>query len=172
MALLVTAGVVLWTTTRPERAEPIRMDHSQDAAGNGETKARTPSRQEGRPTKAEAKNIFHKLQGLVKRATQERDLSVLSNVLSLSGTSFEPASESIRKLLRDGVLDETKFRSIDVRVLEAGRRRIRIKEERRLFPCFVTEDGVDVTQGPPAVRQVTVWSIQRVEEDWLIESAE
>ncbi|MDQ3784607.1 MAG: hypothetical protein M3360_07005, partial [Actinomycetota bacterium] len=168
----VFAGVVLWMTTRPERAEPIQMERSQGAAENGATRESPESRPKVRPTKAEAKNILRGLQELVLEATRKRDLPTLSRALAPEGTSFEPASKSIRRLLRDNVLDKTRFRSTDVRVLKVGTERIRVEEERRLLPCFVTEQGVDVTQGPPAVRQVTIWSLHRFGQEWLIESAE
>ncbi len=171
LALLVGAGLVLWMTTRPERAEPIRMAPSQGAGGNGVTDEQPEGRAKERPTKAEAKNLYRELQELVQNATRKRDLSILSVAVSPRGTSFKPASESIRKLLRDDVLDRTTFRSIDVTVLKVGKKQIRVKEERHLSPCFVTEGGVDVTQGPPAVRQVTVWSLHRFGREWLIEGA-
>jgi hypothetical protein len=172
LALLVLAGVVLLMTTRPERAEPIQMERPQGAGDNGVTQEGPESRPEERLTKAEAKKIFEDLQGLVYKATRKRNLSILTKAIAPVGASFKPASESIRKLLRDDVLDKTKFRSIDVRVLEVRKGRIRVKEERRLHPCFVTEGGVDVTRGPPAVKQVTLWALHRFGQNWLIESAE
>ena len=172
MALLVLAGVILLLTTRPERAEPIRMERSQAAGETGAPQENPESRTKQHPTKAEAKKIFQDLQGLVYKATRKRSLSILTKALAPGGTSFKPASESIRKLLRDDVLDKTKFRSIDVRVLKVRKGQIRVKEERRLLPCFVTEGGVDVTRGPPAVKQVTLWALHRFGQNWLIESAE
>lgn len=171
LALLVLAGLVLWVTTRPDRAEPIRMERPEATGETRSSQTQAESRPNERPTKAEAKKIFRELQGLVRKATKKRDVSILSEALAPRGTSFKPASEAIRRLLKDNVMDETTFRSIRLQVLKTRAKGIEVKEKRRLTPCFVTEQGVDVTQGPPAVKQVTLWLLHRFGQEWLIESA-
>lgn len=171
MALLVTAGVVLWTTTRPERAEPIRMDHSQDAAGNGETKARTPSRQEGRPTKAEAKSIFERLDQARIRAYRHRSLTALHDIWTENSPVRPVVEREIRRMRHDTVLMRTNFDTKRLTVTALKSSKIRLTQVVRVDPKFVSESGEDVTVGKLIDKDTVKWVLLEQRGKWLIHNA-
>jgi hypothetical protein len=119
-------------------------------------------------TDAEAIQRFKKLNTTAVEAIQERDASALSEVFIGSGPAMERAADAIRRLQRNDVLDRSKVEIIDVTVVESSREAIGLRVADRLFPCFVTESGEDVSTGPEAIEGVSIWTLRLEESLWKI----
>lgn len=168
LALLVGAGLVLWMTTRPERAEPIRMAPSQGAGGNGVTDEQPEGRAKERPTKAEAKKIFRDLRSRAYETIEARDLGLLREVYTSDGPLLPRVRREVRSLIRDDVIAQSRARLLRLRVLVHNLNKIAIRSKSRFFPCFIDAAGRNVTIDRSIFEEVATWTLQRQHRDWRI----
>jgi hypothetical protein len=105
------------------------------------------------------------------QAIQHRDLSLLPLIYAPDGPAKKRATRDIRQLLTDRVLDRAVADSKDLEVVSNGPNEIRVRETLLLHPCFKTESGKDITQGPEAIEQVGLWILRRDGDKWLIHDA-
>lgn len=171
LALLVSAGVVLWMTTRPERTEPIRMERSQGARDNGVTEDRPKSRPERRPTKAEAKDIFRALDKAALRAYRRRDVKLIPRIWTTNSPVRPTAEREIDRLLQDSVLVRTRFNTKRLSVRSAASSRIDIVQVVVIDPKFVTEAGEEITASDARDRDTVKWQLRKQDGQWLIHKA-
>jgi hypothetical protein len=123
-------------------------------------------------TDAEAIERFTQLTGLALESVRERDPSLLNQVFTSTGPVKDRASREIRSLLRDNVIDQTTVQILARSVVTNDESVITVRERSRLLPCFVTEDGRDVTRSHKVVERVVVWTLQPEGSVWRIHDSE
>ena len=119
-------------------------------------------------TDEEAIARFEELTEIANRAGRERDASLLGLAFVDGSPMARRASRSISELLRTGVFDRTRIDRVEMEMVEKSAAELLVREVRRLYPCFESESGRDVSRGPAAVEQEGIWTIRLVEGDWLI----
>jgi hypothetical protein len=119
-------------------------------------------------TDAEAIERFKELNSTAVEAIQKRDASLLRETFIGSSPAMERASDAIRRLQRNDVLDRSKVEIIAVTVVKNSGEAIGLRVADRLFPCFLTESGEDVSTGPNAIEGVSVWTLRLEESLWKI----
>lgn len=168
MALLVLAGVVLLLTTRPERAEPIRMERSQTTGETGVTQERPEGRTKQRPTKAEAKEKFRHLRSRAYEAIETRDLNLVRHVYTTDGPLLPRVRRQVRALIRDDVVAQSRARLLDLKVVVNTTEAIEIRSKTRFFPCFTDAAGRDVTVDRSIFEEVARWTLKKQHRVWRI----
>ena len=171
MALLVLAGVILLLTTRPERAEPIRMERSQAAGETGAPQENPESRPEGHLTKAKAKDIFRELNEAVLKAYRKRDASLIPEIWTTNSPVRSTARREIHQLLQDSVLVRTRFTTKQLSVESITSSRIQLVQVVVIDPRFVTESGKEVTSSDVRDRDTVKWKLRKEDGRWLIHRA-
>ncbi|MDQ3753010.1 MAG: hypothetical protein M3333_09020, partial [Actinomycetota bacterium] len=141
LALLVLAGVVLWVTTRPDRAEPIRMERPEATGETRSTQTQAESRPNERPTKAEARKIFRELRSRAYKAIETQDLNTLHRIYTANGPHFSRVTRQVRSLIEDNVIAQSRAHLLRLRVLVRTRNSIEIRSKSRFFPCFTDATG-------------------------------
>lgn len=169
LAVLVSAGVVLWVTTRPERSEPIRIENSQ-AEENGATSKPEPARAD-RPTKAEARNIFKELDQARIRAYRRRTLEAIPTIWTQGSPVRAIVKREIHRLRRDTVLMRTDFQTKKLTITDLGPARIRLTQIVVIDPRFVSETGEEVTVGQSRDQDTVRWLLLKKNGRWLIHNA-
>lgn len=167
LAVLVTAGVILWVTTRPERSKPIRVESAQPRSDNAATKEPEPT-EATRPTKAEAKAIFEKLDQARIRAYRRRNLQHISRFLTSNSPIEKTVRSEISRLREDAVLDRTVFETKKLRVKSATARQIELLQVVVIEPKFISESGNDLTIGNTGDRDTIEWLLRKEDRGWLI----
>jgi hypothetical protein len=115
---------------------------------------------------------FKQLKELGLRATQQADPSLVSSVFAAGSPLEERSIRIIQELRRDQVKDMIRYESLNVEVTSNESNLIRIRETRKLYPCFVTPTGRDVTKSPKVVRQVIMWEMTLVGSEWRLARAD
>jgi len=133
----------------------ILISAIQGVTSSGPTPTRTPeARQAPTPnqtsplTDEEAIETFAKLRRTGLQAVEARDFSLLPLVYHPDSPMSDRAQEAIRNLQEDQIYDETRFKTLSLDVLESGREEIQLLERARVLPCFRSESGKDVSEGP------------------------
>lgn len=122
-------------------------------------------------TQEEAIGRFKELRRLAFQAVELRDASLLSRAL-VPGTAIERrTSREIAELIRDRVVDLTRYEVVKTDVVRNEADEIRVLETARLYPCFQTESGRDVTDSPRTVGGTTLWILKQHDSSWLISEA-
>ena len=116
----------------------------------------------------DAERIFEALRGKALRVGLERDPSVIQESMVEGGPLAKRSERLIERLRRSKVVDETSFRLLDMQLLEVGPTEMTFRTRHDVRPCFLTERGKDVTDAPSVVRQSVDWTLQKVDELWLI----
>ena len=168
MALLVLAGVILLLTTRPERAEPIRMERSQAAGETGAPQENPESRPEGHLTKAKAKEKFRDLRSEAYKAIETRDPNLVRHVYTTDGPLLPRVLRQVRALIRDDVVAQSRARLLHLKVLIHTPEGIEIRSKTRFFPCFTDATGRDVTVDRSIFEEVAKWTLQKQRRAWRI----
>ncbi len=168
LALLVFAGVVLWITTRPERAEPIQMKRSQGAGESGATQERPESRPKERLTKAEAKGKFRDLRSEAYEAIETRDLNLLRDVYTTDGPLLPRVRRQVRALIRDDVFARSRARLLQLQVIVHTPEAVEIRSKTRFFPCFTDATGRNVTVDRSIFEEVARWKLEKQRQAWRI----
>jgi hypothetical protein len=152
LALLVAIGGLFLLTRPTEDSEPGPAPRSDNFA----------------LTDAEAIERFRGLNMTALDAIQERDASLLSQAFIGSSPAMQRADEAIQRLERNDVLDRSKVEIVNVTVVRNSGQSIALRVADRLFPCFVTESGQDVSTGPEAIAGVSVWTLRLDDSLWKI----
>ena len=119
-------------------------------------------------TDAEAVARFRSLNGRALRALRTRDPTLLPRVFYPGSPILKRAQEEVHGLLRNRVSDRSRLQILEVQVVENAQDEVRIVEVSRLFPCFRTESGRDVTRGPAAIWRRVEWTLRRAGSEWLL----
>ncbi len=151
LAAVVPLGLL---ATRSDEAppEPGRVERSPDFS----------------LTDAEAIERFNELHDLFRSASKTRDMSVVKLMLVSGSRLSQTAHVQIRQLIRDGVLDRSRFLDQEVRVVTNTPTRIEIEQEVTVRPRFVSDrTGRDVTLGAP-LRQTVHWVLVPEAGAWKV----
>jgi hypothetical protein len=122
-------------------------------------------------TDEEAIETFAKLRRTGLQAAEARDFSLLPLVYHPDSPMSDRAQEAIRNLQEDQIYDETRFKTVSLDVLESGREEIQLLERARVLPCFRSESGKDVSEGPNIFEWEVLWSLRFDQSRWLIEDS-
>jgi hypothetical protein len=157
IALLGLLGAALlgWYLTRPDApAVPGTADGPAQAATL---------------TEAEAIKEFERLFTLNIRAYRERDESLVRLYAAPDAPKLLEAHEEIRQLLRDGVLDRTRFKHLSIDVTALSSNEVVLTHIFEEAPRFVDEaTGRDVTASSKPRRITMRWVMRRYPTGWLL----
>lgn len=119
-------------------------------------------------TDAEAIDRFNQLNDLALRAFSEADPSLVGLFAAPNSPIDVRSRQAIRKLKREGVRDMSNHDSLRLRVSSNELSRIKLLETSNFFPCFIDEQGGDVTEGPRAVKRAVQWTLVEYTGEWLL----
>ncbi len=122
-------------------------------------------------TNAEAIAEFKVLRDLGLRATQGRDQSLIDEAFTPGGPLAKRSLRIINELQTDKVIDQIQYRSSSIEVISNEAEIVRLTETRKLFPCFINEQGRDVTEDPSVVDQTVVWTMKLIGTEWRLYDA-
>ena len=154
--LLLAAALTGWMLSRPNSPTPPPTTNNEPTEPNYTL------------TNEEAIARFEELGALAVEAGRTRDTSLLAEVFDPTGPTYARAKKTIAELSRDNVIDKSRFKSSSVAVVTNTAQAIELREERIIYPCFVTESGENVTRNETPVRQVVIWTLVEVDSEWLI----
>ncbi len=115
---------------------------------------------------------FQYLRDLGLRATQQEDQSLVASAFVPGSPLANRSIRIIQELDRDDVIDKIRYETLGVEVASNEPTIVRIREVRKLFPCFVTPKGRDVTQHPNVVHQEVMWGMRLIGSQWRLETAD
>lgn len=161
-AAMATALVLIGTTT-------IRLIQSASTEDLDQSSGGTSS---SLPSDDDAVARFRELHTIALRSATDRDHSLLGLAFTATSPARERASNSIRMLTRNKVLDRSSVEFIRIEVVDKSSTEMKILAISHAFPCFKTERGRDVTKGPPAIEQETIWTLRYEGAQWLIHDAQ
>ncbi|HEX2296606.1 MAG TPA: hypothetical protein VHN37_15040 [Actinomycetota bacterium] len=123
-------------------------------------------------TDAEAIARFSELHDLFRTASMSRDVSLLGVMLTGNSPLHAPARRQIQQLIRDRVIDRSKFEDVHVAVTANTPTRLEIEQVVMVHPVFRTEDtGRLVSAGPP-LRQRVAWVLALEDSVWKVHDSE
>ncbi|MGH2788321.1 MAG: hypothetical protein ACRDJV_10480 [Actinomycetota bacterium] len=148
---------LFWLTTRDEpRAEPDPSTGGEPGDGI-------------RLTDEEAIARIENLTAMTIDAIRNRDSSLISRAFVTGSSLARDIKLSIRRLKQDGVVEQSRVRTLSWEVVSNTASEIRVRQTRITRFCFMSEGGKDVSQGPAAVREVGVWIMNWQSDEWLID---
>lgn len=146
---------------------PLRMFATREEAAPSEPPGAVRS-PDYSLTDAEAIAEFERLHRSIRSASIHRDVSLLDEVLASGSPLYETARAQIRQLIRDRVLDRSRFRTEHVQLVENEPTRVKIEQFVRIQPRFVSEQtGRQVSAGRPLMQEV-YWVLVLQEVEWLV----
>jgi hypothetical protein len=153
--ILVAIGVVFWLT----RSDPI-----PDAAI-----ATFPSESpDFSLTNVEAIARFKELHSLFRQGSRERDLSVLNLLFTRDSPLRQIATDDVRQLRKDGVLDRSTFRTTEIEVVSNVANEIVLLQRVEIEPRFILEQsGKDIADPGPLNQQVR-WVLHQEAGVWKV----
>jgi hypothetical protein len=104
-------------------------------------------------------------------AIGDRDLDALSSIYTSDGPAMTRIRSNIERLLKDDVIDRATRDQVELEFVSSTEHEVRVRESRRLFSCFVTEEGEDVTSGDGVIEQVGLMILHKQGSEWLIHDA-
>ena len=136
----------------------------------------TPTVAEGRPemveqeelTETEALVVFEALVTKLRDAVESRKTSDLEFFLAEPSPILKRTVGTIEELRSDGVRDQSAVATDSMTVRSLGESQLVVRETFDIHPCFVDENGEDVSTGSKAVRITTDWQLQVESGVWKI----
>lgn len=122
-------------------------------------------------TDEEAIARFEELLTVSIKAGRERDPSLLEPIYTIDSPMKQRGYQSIRELRRDDVLDLTRVETTSVDVVKNSKNSIDLRVNQIFRPCFKTESGDDVTEGPAVIERTAVWTMSLEQGQWLLHNA-
>jgi hypothetical protein len=119
-------------------------------------------------TDAEAVAEFERLHHGLRAASIHRDVSLLDEILSVDSPLHKAGRIQLRKLIRDRVLDHSRFRTENIALIENGPTRIEIEQRVRIQPRFVSESTRKDVSGGRSLLQEVRWVLVLQETEWRI----
>jgi hypothetical protein len=111
---------------------------------------------------------FEQLHTTLVDAIQAQDDSLLPAVATSQGPILRSSIQEIADLRKNGVRDHAEISIRDASVISNRPDEVALEVVLEVLPCFLDEDGRDITKGPDAIEQQLTWTL-RVERDrWLI----
>ena len=169
VVVAVVGGAVLITSSSVEEGSP-QISLSPIATDSGVRPSPTQAEPDGVvPAEAEALEVYADLQRGLERAYRNRDIGLLRRYVQPGSPQFRRSSADIRFLLRRGLLDRTRRRTLEVEIESAAPARIVVGERARIRPRYLDEAtytgiDVDVVGGVYAFR----WVVERAGGTWRI----
>lgn len=165
-AFAVVATLALLTGTALYFSTP---DIAQSPQSDAPPAVLSPSPARASPlSRTEATQLFEELRADALSVGLKRDETAIGNSMVEDGPLAIRSASLIRRLRQSDVIDRTRFRLLKVRMLNAEPDRMRFQTVHEVRPCFVTEEGQDVTKAPAVVQQSVIWTLFQVEGRWLI----
>ena len=123
-------------------------------------------------TDAEALERFRELDSRRLQAYEERDSSMIRLIVTSDSPLNDIARREIAKLRADNIFSRTTFFTTDLEVLSNTPQEIRIIQEVRQEPRFITESGKDVTASNETLIREILWVLRREHDEWKIFNSE
>lgn len=129
----------------------------------------TPSPTQTTLSETAAIEIFERLRDARNAAYKHRDISLVNEIYASNSEVHRLAEEQIDRLIRDRVMDQSRYQTTDIEILNVTQSQIVIREESEITPRFVSETGADVSTSPDKrAVQTSRWTLSRRAEEWLI----
>jgi hypothetical protein len=155
LAAIVGIGSALYVLSRPDETASPRT-------GAG------PKEESLALTNEEAIAKWDELHDLWLRSYRDRDATLIRLFAAPDAPTLTKDDE-IQELLRNGVLDKTKFTRHSVRVISSGSSQIQIEEIVSVFPKFIDEENKhEVTVESDPQKQTVVWTMRRYGLEWKL----
>jgi hypothetical protein len=119
-------------------------------------------------TDEQAIQTFERLSARARTAVAERDLTLLPTTFTSDSPMRERTKETIGRLRRDRVVDRSEFESVSIDVVGNSGHEIEIHEQVLVDPCYESDAGEDITQGPASFEYGAQWILQFENDRWLI----
>ena len=119
----------------------------------------------------QATATFLRLSARARTAVSERDLTLLPSTFTSNSPMRERTKETIGRLRRDQVFDRSGFESVSVDVLSNTGEEIEIHEQVLVDPCYESDEGQDITQGPASFEYGARWILRLESGRWLIDES-
>lgn len=168
-ALLALVGIVTAIALTRSGGHPTSPSEAIGNSVPGRPDGTETPRKSGSALSTErAISLFTDLRQDLNTAIRQRDVHFISRSLAKGSTVWNRARRVVLHLQQDDVIDKTRLQLVDVVVLSTSPSEIRVREIVVARPCFVTEQGRDVSKGPGAVRQVGLWTLEKTDSKWRI----
>ena len=112
---------------------------------------------------------FEELHTALVRAIQTRDRSLLL-VATSGGPIRESGLDEIANLQENRVRDQAEISIRSATVVSNDPDEITLDVTLEVLPCFLDDEGQDVTRGPDAIEQHLTWTLKVEAGRWLIHS--
>jgi len=122
-------------------------------------------------TDEQAIATFLRLSARARTSVSERDLTLLPSTFTSNSPMRERTKETIGRLRRDQVFDRSGFESVSVDVLSNTGEEIEIHERVLVDPCYESDAGEDITQGPASFEYGARWILRLESGRWLIDES-
>jgi hypothetical protein len=122
-------------------------------------------------TDAEAIDRFRELNSLALASIRERDYSTLNEIFAAESPARNRAFQAIQRLRRDNVIDKVRIEVRAIEVIQNDSDKVELRVIDRLFPCFVTESGEDISESHRVVEGTTVWTLTPEDSVWKIQDS-
>lgn len=151
-ALATVLGVVFFATREATPSEPPAPARSPDYS----------------LTDDEAIARFAELHDVFRSASIKRDESLLSVMLTTDSPLERTARAQIRQLVRDGVVDRSRFRQERVDVVLNSPTRIELEQVVTIRPRFLSTATHKPVSTGPSLRQEVRWTLALEDTVWKV----
>lgn len=132
----------------------------------------SPSNQGETLDESAAIREFTRLHDLAQELSSNRDVNFTNNVFTRQGPMWHRARSRINELLNDRVLDHSTVEVVRVQVEDLAPGEASVVATTVTSPCFVTEQGKDVTEDERVIQQSVHWTLRIEGGVWKLHDAE
>ena len=123
-------------------------------------------------TNTEAINVFKQRSDMLIAAVRDKNPEQLGNAAIAGSPVYERALQSIHELERKNSSDQSVLKVISLNAVSRSSTNVQILEINEIDPCFVSQNGEDVTERHVVTRQEILWTLRPEDSVWLISDAE
>jgi hypothetical protein len=162
LALMLAAAAVM--TLRQPDLSPTKPSGGLSTPVSDSTKATA-----ARPSRKKALAIFESLHRKSLQLGRQREISVIRRVFTPDGGAARRARRTLNRLQSDRVIDLSRFKTVHLSLRSVSAKEIQVEQVRRIWPCYRSEAGDEVTANPALVQQRIFWTLKLVARTWLID---
>jgi|GEM_PF-3584869 hypothetical protein len=114
---------------------------------------------------------FTKLSALAGEMFDARDATIAPSIYTDESPVLQEVLRSVRNLRKQEVADRGHFERLSIDVVSADSRQALLREVTLYYPCFMSRNGTDVTQGPGVIEQTNLYTLRDENGSWQIHDA-
>jgi hypothetical protein len=170
-AVAVVAGGAVIGASSPDRSS-IPQDSPRDLEPRPATSASTSHLGGGELNEGEALALFERLRRRLEAAYRRRSVRTLLEAVNRGSPQFFQSRSDLRLLERNNLLDRTRSRRLEVKILAIDPGRVVVSERIAVRPRYVDDATyVEIDLKIERTRSSAEWILERLGDRWVITSS-